>query len=337
MVNVMNEYVSFTEKCFHNYMKLIFGKKYNKDIAQRYIDAYIQTRYSNYLDEATVKLSLSKKISKALDDVNKSLISEMDKVKDVLDLINCYRIFSSHFYNLDQLYLLESQKKTVEKITEEREQLLELSDKEFINEFAKMLRDDIKKKKDFINAFDSPTFKLNINKLDENLFYAKLVNEIVFPELYSESAIKKAAEKDSIAEDLTAIAFLQVSIQIANDLIACDFDNEYIIDLPKSYFDKKTKIKSLFGIIDNPYVQDRLRIAISFAAFQRYKSYVMEYMRNGFVFVIKLDESFDYSSENIEYLELFDRIILQSDKYYYKDMKKRGKIKDRIIVVDEVE
>ena len=110
----------------------------------------------------------------------------------------------------------------------------------------------------------------------------------------------------------------------------------YFVDLPKSYFDKKTKIKGLFAIIDNTYVQDRLRIAIDFATFQRYKSYVLDYMRNGFVFAIKLDESFDYSSENIEYLELFDRIIIGKDKYYYKDMKKSGKIKDRIITVDEV-
>ena len=35
--------------------------------------------------------------------------------------------------------------------------------------------------------------------------------------------------------------------------------------------------------------------------------------------------------------ELFDKIIIDGNKYYYKDMKKRGKIKDRIITVDEVE
>ena len=180
-------------------------------------------------------------------------------------------------------------------------------------------------------------FDLDIQELEENLYYAKLHYNITFPELYSESAIKKAREKDSISEDLTAISFLLISVKIANDLIACDFDNKYIVDLPKSYFDKKTKIKALFGTIDSVYVQDRLRIAIDFATFTRYKSYVMDYIRNGFVFAVKLDESFDYSTDNVEYLELFDKIILETDKYYYKDMKKRGKIKDRIIAVDEVE
>ncbi len=317
---------------------MIFDKKYNKDIASRYIDAYMLVRYSNYLDESSKKVALSKKISKALDDANKELLSETERTTENLNLVNSYRIFSSYFYNLDQLYLLESQKKTIEMITEQRAKLLgKENNTEFSNDFSKVVRDDIKNKKDFITAFDSPTFMLDIRELDKNLYYVYLKNTISFPDIYSDSAIKKAAERDSIAEDLTAIAFLQTSVKIAQDLIACDFDNEYIVNLPKSYFDKKTKIKSLFGSIDSIYVQDRLRIAITFETFTKYKSYVMEYIRNGFVFAIKLDESFDYSTDNVEYLELFDKIILETDKYYYKDMKKRGKIKDRIIAVDEVE
>ena len=62
----------------------------------------------------------------------------------------------------------------------------------------------------------------------------------------------------------------------------------------------------------------------------------MEYMRQGFVFAIYLDEKFDYSSENIKYLELFDKIFMENDKYYYKDMKNNGKIRDRIITIGEV-
>ena len=338
MVNVMDEYVSFTEKCFHNYLKLIYDKKYDSKIASRYIDTYMMIRYSNYLDEASKKVALNKKIAKALDITNKELVSEYDRTTDNLNLINSYRIFSSYFYNLDQLYLLESQKRTIEQITEQRAKILEYDDNvEFENAFSKMVRDDIKKKKDFIIAFDSKVFDLNIQELEDNLYYAKLINNINFPELYSDTAIQKAKEKDNISEDLTAIAFLQISVRIANDLIACDFDNEYIVDLPKSYFSKKTKIKGLFNIIDNTYVQDSIRIAITFATFSKYKSYIKDYIRNGFVFVIKLDESFDYSTDNVEYLELFEKIILETDKYYYKDMKKRGKIKDRIIAVDEVE
>ena len=62
----------------------------------------------------------------------------------------------------------------------------------------------------------------------------------------------------------------------------------------------------------------------------------MEFIRNGFVFALFLDDSFEFSSDNIEYLELFDKILIKTDKYYYKDMKNNGKIKSRIISVDEV-
>ena len=59
-------------------------------------------------------------------------------------------------------------------------------------------------------------------------------------------------------------------------------------------------------------------------------------MIKGFFFAIILDDSFDYSSENIQYLELFEKIFLDFSKYYYKDMKKSVKIRDRIVSVDEV-
>ena len=49
-----------------------------------------------------------------------------------------------------------------------------------------------------------------------------------------------------------------------------------------------------------------------------------------------LDKSFDYSTDNLEYLEVFDYIFMNSDKYYYKDMLNNGKINKRIIIVDEV-
>ena len=90
------------------------------------------------------------------------------------------------------------------------------------------------------------------------------------------------------------------------------------------------------NIIDNSFIQDRLRVTISYSCFERYKSYVMEFMRQGFVFAIYLDDNFDYSSENIKFLELFDKIFIENKKYYYKDMKNNVKIKDRIITIDEV-
>ena len=46
--------------------------------------------------------------------------------------------------------------------------------------------------------------------------------------------------------------------------------------------------------------------------------------------------TFQLTKQKPEYLELFEKIFLDFSKYYYKDMKKSVKIRDRIVSVDEV-
>lgn len=335
MVNVMDEYLLYTEKSFHNYMKLIFGNKYEKKLVSPFIEVYLNVRYSNYLDEESTTLSLSKKINKALDETMRELISENTKDKELI--IVSLKRFSTYFYNLDQLYFLESQKKAIEKIKEDRMKLLKIEDDgSFVSEFNALLNKDIKAKKEYLDNFGSNIFYLDYKKIAKNEFYVSLKNKIVFPDIYSESAIEKVGSKDVIGEDLTVINFLQVCSTIINDLINCNFEKIYYVNLPETFFDKKVKLGRILKTVDNGFIQDKLRIVIDFKCFKRYKSYVTECMRNGFVFCLYLDDTFEYSSENIEFMELFEKIFINSDKYYFKDMKKSVKIKDRIVSIGEV-
>lgn len=334
MVNIMGEYTKFNEKCFHKYLKLIFDNKYDKKIAQEFIEAYIEIRYSDYIDEESTKVSFNKKISKVLDDTYKKLIAENDE--KLITLIKHFRHFADYLFTLDQLYLLESQKKTIEKIAADRTKLLELSEDKFIITLYDMLREDIKKKKDFLDSFDSTMFYLEMKKISKTEFGVELANKLVFPELYSETAIKKVAARDNISEDIGLITFMQITKMIIMDLIECNFEKKYFAYVPSSFFSKKVKLTRLLNVIDSPYVEEKLRCVITYDCFVKYKNNVMDFMREGFVFGIYLDDSFDYSSENIEFLELFDKIFIKSDKYYYKDMKNNVKIRDRIVSVDEV-
>lgn len=335
MINVMDEYLLYTEKAFYNYMKLIFGDKYEKKLVAPFIETYFNVRYSNYLDEESNTLTLSKKINKALDETMRNLINENKKDKELI--IVSLKRFSTYFYNLDQLYFLDSQKKAIEKIKEDRLKLLKIEDDgSFVSEFMSLLNNDIKKKKEYLENFGSNIFYSDYKKISKNEFYVSLKNKIVFPEIYSETAIEKVGSKDIIGEDLTVINFLQIGSTIVNDLINCNFEKVYYVYLPDTFFDKKVKLSRVLKIVDNGFVQDKLRIIITFKCFKRYKSYIKECMRNGFVFSIYLDETFEYSSENTEFIELFEKIFIESDKYYFKDMKKSVKIKDRIVSIDEV-
>lgn len=330
----MDEYLSFTKKCFHKYLKFIMDSKYNKKIADAFIEAYINVRYSNYIDESNKRLSIQRKIQRVLDDTAKQLISENDS--SLKEVISCTQVFCTYFYALDQLYLLESQKVTISNMEESRDKLIKITDTHFSNQFSVMLREDIKKRKEYLDNFESNIFSLSYQKLVKNEYLVQLENTIVFPELYSDVAIKKASEKESISEDMTMILYLQTSCAVVKNLISCDFDTIYYVDFPDSLFDKKTKINRVLHIIDNVFLQDKIRIVITYQCFMRYKSYVREYMRQGFFFAIQLDDSFDYSSDNVEYLELFEKIFIDSSKYYYKDMKNNVKIKNRVVSVDEV-
>ncbi len=334
MVNIMDEYITFTEKSFHKYLKLILDKEYDKGIVNEFVEAYIDIRYSDYLDEANTKTALNKKITKVLDDTEKRLLSENDK--KLVDVIKHTRNISDYFYNFDQLYFLESQRKNVEKIANYRLKIVENTDESFVLELYELLRADIKKKKEFLDEFDSNTFELKFKNITKSDIGVSLDHNIVFPDLYSDIAINKVAARDNISEDLCMITFLLIAKKIVNDLAECNFGNNYFVHLTSSFFGKKVKLNRLINIIDNDYIQQRLSLVITYQCFVKYKTQIMEYTRQGFVFVVYLDDSFDYSSDNIEFLEIFDKILLDSSKYYYKDMKNNVKIRSRIINVDEV-
>ena len=115
------------------------------------------------------------------------------------------------------------------------------------------------------------------------------------------------------------------------------FNTTYFLPLPKSIFSKTTKRARLLSIIDNEYILEHVNLVITFDTFKLYKNTIIELLHDGYLFTIALDDSFNYCSENLEYLEIFTNIFMLKDKYYYKDMIKNGKLGKRIIIVDEVE
>ena len=96
------------------------------------------------------------------------------------------------------------------------------------------------------------------------------------------------------------------------------------------------KLWSMIVWGNKKYIADKIRLLINFDTFDRFRTYIFELMKQGFVFDIFLDDKFNYSSENIEYLVTFEKIFMLKDKYYYKDMTNNDKIKGRIEIVDGV-
>ncbi len=337
MINIMNEYTTYVKRTLNSYMKYILDNHYDKGIANRYIDNYIEVRYSNYLDEESVKDTLSKKITKGISKTTDSLIQSLPEKKHSF-IKDVEKIFK-YLYSLDSTYLLESHHKLIENIAIIRKESLKIEADNFVDSLEKMLKEDIRKKREFLNAFQSDMFSITKTKLDKNpnLLRIKVKDKIKFPELYSDIAIEKAKNKDSIYEDILTVGYILTTVEIINNLLSNNFSNTYYLNFPKSIIDKTTKRNRLLTIIDNDFIIEHINLVITFAAFKLHKNFIIELMHRGFIFTISLDKTFDYCSDNLEYLEMFNNIFMLKDKYYYKDMLNNDKLGKRIIIVDEVE
>ena len=207
-------------------------------------------------------------------------------------------------YKLDSLYIFEKNTKIIEKIDKYRKEKLGIEDKDYLKNMDKMVREDIKRKRDFLNGFGSDTFYLEKDKIksNDNLIRVVVKDNIKFPELYSDIAISKARKKDSINEDILGIGYTLCSLDIVNDLINYKFDKRYFIDLPKSILEKVTKKNRLLGIIDNEYILEHICLVVSFDCFTVNRTSIIDLMHDGYKFSLYLDDSFDYSTDNLEYL-----------------------------------
>ena len=332
MINIGSEYINFTAKTIDRYMRFILEKSYKKDIINKYTDAYIEYRYGNYVPNANKS------------SVNKNVLLELKKVtegfKDYKDqrYLMIVEAIYKFIFDLDSLYVLEKQSKAINEIARLRVKLLGIESDTFLDDFTMMVRSDIARKKGFVDGLKSDSFSLKYKKINDNknLVKVELTNDIKFPNLYSQLAIDQTAQKDTINEDLTVVKVALTGAKILEDIISFNYDTVYCINLPKSIIDKKGKLNRLTTLIDNEYIVDKVRLLINFDTFDRFRTYIFELMKQGFIFDIFLDDKFNYSSENIEYLITFEKIFMLKDKYYYKDMTNNDKIKGRIEIVDGV-
>ena len=87
--NVMEEYLSITKDYIIKYMKLVMQSKYNKEVCERLISKYIETRYNNYYEDEVEKgMSIRKRIMEELKQTANRLIeNDIDKKENVDNII----------------------------------------------------------------------------------------------------------------------------------------------------------------------------------------------------------------------------------------------------------
>lgn len=328
-INIMEKYLEITKKQINSYLRLVFGRDFNKKYCDSYTEKYINVRYYNYY-EADVNNTIRKKILYQLSQEQESLAINNVQDRTIIEQMNIFYYYVLYF---DNVVHYKDLRKKIEQIGKLRKKLLNKSSEKFEEELYLSMKNYIEQKKEFIEKFESDEFYLKVSNYPDklNVYRINLKNNIKSPIVYSEFAIKKAFETGTINEDKLIVEYYLTTIKIVQDLIKHNFKKKYIVEFACSLLKKPKKLNNLLNIIDNTAIQEKICIKIRYENYIQYKEKIQELMKNGFNIVLILDNSFDVNFKNIESLRLFKYVILNKNLKHYEKIKSE-KIKNIIII-----
>lgn len=319
--NVMEEYLSITKEYIIKYMKLVMQSKYNKEVCERLISKYIETRYNNYYEDEVEKgMSIRKRIMEELKQAANRLIeNDIDK-KENVDNMCIFFYYILYFDNLISAKNITSEIYNIHKL---RKKLLNKDEEDFSENLKQTILNWQEDIKNLLERYETKEFELKIStyKNTKNVYRVNLNYNIRFPQIYSTLAINKAFNTGIINEDKLYIEYYLMTVKIIKDIIKQDFKKQYIVEFASSLLEKEKKIKGIINIINNEAIQDKISLKIKYSDFSKNKQQVYDLMRSGFKIAVILDKSFEVNYENIEKLDMFSYVLINKDTEEYEKIE----------------
>lgn len=336
MKNLMDVYLSFTERKIKKYMKLIFNQYYDENIVNEYLRTYINARYYNIINIEKPARAFYLRILDELDYKEDTLMEKCEKeaeslsekqqrlkvistVKEVFG----YILFFDNVRNIENFKTIGSIKEIVAKALAVASEAYGFKvPKDAEDKIYKEIKSDLLSKDLFLDKFDTDEFMLNFenSELRDDLFLVELLYNVKMPMQYSSQAVAQVFSEGIIAEDKLQVEYLLLSIIVIRDIVNGSFKDTYIAEFAPTLFKKKQKLDSLLSIIDNQALQSEISLNIMYSDYIKNKKSVFEYTKKGFNFTITLDNSIQ-SIEDVEELKMFKIVIAQKNLVLYRDLK----------------
>lgn len=337
MKNLMDVYLSFTERKIKKYMKLIFNQYYDENIVNEYLRTYINARYYNIINIEKPARAFYLRILDELDYKEDTLMEKCEKeaeslsekqqrlkvistVKEVFG----YILFFDNVRNIENFKTIGSIKEIVAKALAVASEAYGFKvPKDAEDKIYKEIKSDLLSKDLFLDKFDTDEFMLKFenSELRDDLFFVELLYNVKMPMQYSSQAVAQVFSEGIIAEDKLQVEYLLLSIIVIRDIVNGSFKDTYIVEFAPTLFKKKQKLDSLLSIIDNQALQSEISLNIMYSDYIKNKKSVFEYTKKGFNFTITLDNSIQ-SIEDVEELKMFKIVIAQKNLVLYRDLKK---------------
>ena len=318
-INIMNEYIELTKMQITEYMKLVFGEKFNQDYCDIFSERYINIRYFNYYENEFHETT-RRKIIEHLKRVGEEII--INNIDD-RELIENMRIFFYYVLYFDNVVYYKDLRQKIQQIAKVKQRVFKQDIYDFEEKLYQKMQEIINEKEEVIKRFSSDEFYIKLTNYPDKLKVYRVnlkYNNIKFPLEYSEFAINKAFQMGLVNEDKLVVEYYLIVLQILKDILKLNFKKRYIVEFAETLLKKPKKIKSILNIINNAAIQDKISLKIRYEQFLKNQETVYELMREGYKITAILDNSFDATFKNIESLQMFEFVIINRNLKQYEEI-----------------
>lgn len=309
--NVITEYINFSKICVNKYLKKILGKHYDQELVNRLLIVYVNSRYYDVYLSSGNNFALN--IRENLQDTRSAI--ENNENKEQVDFI--LEAFEYMFY-FDNVLECESINEKIEEIEVFRKERLGINrSKKFSGDLFNMIRDDLIKKKEYIDTIDNKKFDFDYSLTNiRNLYDVVLNQNLKFPIVYNSAVIDSIFKSDELSQRKAMVEYSFAALKVLKDIIKGNFEYKYLVKYPGGISRKKTLHKKLSTMIDNDILKEKVLIKINYDDFLKERDAIYTDMRRGFKYVVILNEDFEDNVDNVKLLSVFKYIIMKKNQSF---------------------
>ena len=329
--NLMEQYIKTTTTFLKNFTKMFLAEKYNEEISNEYIAAYIDSRIYNY-GETEQKFFYKRIYASLLEKKN-----EIQKLYPKIDenvLENHLKLYEFVFY-IDDVRPISDLTEFVKQICDKRRTLFEIEGiKNIENRILKIIKKYREEKEDFIKKYQTEDFSIQIDKytLIKNTYKVTINYNFKIPYIYSNTVINEVYNDGTVNEDKLIIEYILLTLECIKDINNADFSTKYLVDFANTLYKKQKKLKQTLRVINNAAIQDKIILKIYYQDFEENKELIYSLIKEGYRFAIIIDDSFKPTLLNIKKLSIFEFLLVPEQcKNYEKIKENENKIINTII------
>jgi hypothetical protein len=323
---MIEQFLNFEKGNIILFAKELLSDYYVEEFFNLLLDQYIENRYYNYFDNEDVEKSFDDNI---MDSLEKKFISlsEGTDPETQKKLVENYLVFNFVMCFDGVTYVEESVFLSL--LCKYRKKLFKKDeDKIFQEDILKIINTSNKKREKFYKYFETKDFYLLENQTNRyDVTDITLRYSIEFPKLYSEYAIDRVFDSDSISEEKMFIEYQLVTEKILKDIKNCNFEKNYLLEFPEALLANKDALKGILDTFNNDCFKNQSVFKIKYEDYCKHGSAIKDMIKSGYLLAIELDD--EDKIEDLIIFNIFKYIIVSSGSKYCNN----ASINDKIIII----